>query len=129
MTRAKILVVEDDTASMYLMQRWLSKIGYDVLAAVNAETCRTILATTKPQLILMDMRLPIVSGFELIKSLKAEEPVKNVPIIGLSAYASSKDRQRALDCGCEDYDTKPVDFDRLQGKIQKLILSQEVSGA
>lgn len=117
----KVLLVEDNEMNRDMLSRRLQRKGYDVLLAVDGEEgVRTALAEL-PDLILMDMSLPVIDGWEATKRLKAEAETSNIPVIALTAHAMSDDRQRALDAGCDDYDTKPVELARLLGKMEALL--------
>lgn len=117
----KILLVEDHEMNRDMLLRRLKRRGYDVLEAGDAEMALTLAATDSPDLILMDMALPGMNGWEATSKLKGDPQTAGIPIIGLSAHAMSGDRQKGLAAGCDEYDTKPIDFPRLLGKIQSFI--------
>jgi CheY-like chemotaxis protein len=118
----RILYVEDNDDNVYMLKMRLELLdGYDVLVAENGETgCNTARAE-KPDLVLMDLDLPVVDGWEATRRLKADPSTRHIPIIALTAHAMSGSREKALAVGCDDFDTKPVDFDRLLGKIERLL--------
>jgi len=117
----KILLVEDNEMNRDMLSRRLTRKGYDVAIAVDGrEGVDTAKAGTY-DLILMDMSLPEIDGWEATRLLREAAETRSVPIIALTAHAMSGDRERALDAGCDDYDTKPIELDRLLGKIQALL--------
>ena len=116
---AKVLIVEDNEMNRDMLSRRLERRGYEVLIAIDGESGVEAARTQKPDLILMDMSLPGLDGWEATRLLKADPDVKKTPIIGLSAHAMSSDRDRAIQVGCDDYDTKPVEINRLLSKIEK----------
>ncbi len=117
----KILLVEDHEMNRDMLSRRLKRKGFEVLEAGDGvEGIRRAL-DSEPSLILMDMSLPELDGWEATRRLKANPHTRQIPVIGLSAHAMSSDRQRGLGAGCDDYDTKPIDFKRLLTKIQFLL--------
>jgi len=117
----KILLVEDNEMNRDMLSRRLTRKGYEVAIAVDGrEGVETAKAGTY-DLILMDMSLPEIDGWEATRLLREAAETKSVPIIALTAHAMSGDRERALDAGCDDYDTKPIELDRLLSKIQALL--------
>ena len=117
----KILYVEDNDDNVYVMRSRLGRVGYTVLVAVDAEQGLAMAVAERPDLILMDLRLPGLDGWEATRRLKAMAETKHIPVIAVSAHAMAGDREKALAAGCDDYDTKPVDFPRLRAKIQALV--------
>jgi len=117
----KILYVEDNDDNVYVVKNRLTRAGYTVVVALDGEQGVAMAITEKPHLILMDLSLPILDGWEATRRLKAAPETKDIPVIALSAHAMTGDREKALEAGCEDFDTKPVDFARLQAKIQSLL--------
>ena len=115
---AKILYVEDNEDNVYMLERRLRRKGYDVIVAPDGEKGVEMARTDAPSLILMDLNLPVLDGWEAIRRLKAASETRHIPIIALSAHAMEGDRERALVAGCDDYDTKPVDLERLLAKIE-----------
>ena len=113
----RILLVEDNEMNSDMLTRRLSKRGFEVLLASNGREAIELARTLNPQLVLMDMSLPEIDGWEATRRLKRDPATSGIPVIGLTAHAMSEDRQRAFDAGCDDYDTKPVDLNRLIGKI------------
>jgi CheY-like chemotaxis protein len=122
-----VLLVEDNEMNRDMLTRRLERKGYRVITAQDgAEGC--YLARSKgPDIILMDISLPIMNGWEATQKLKSEEATRHIPIIILTAHALATDRAKAFDIGCDDFDTKPVDFFRLQGKIDSLLLEKKTS--
>jgi CheY-like chemotaxis protein len=117
----KILYIEDNDDNVYVMRHRLGRAGFTVLVAGDAERGLVVAAAEQPDLILMDLGLPGMDGWEAARRLKAMAETKTIPIIAVSAHAMTGDRERALDAGCDDYDTKPIDFVRLRAKIQALV--------
>lgn len=121
---ARILLVEDNEMNRDMLSRRLARRGYDVIIAVDGAEGLRMGRTEKPDLILMDMSLPEIDGWEVTRRLKSEEPVQRVPVIALTAHAMPSDRERALAAGCDDYDTKPVELERLVKKMEALLASR-----
>jgi len=117
----KILYVEDNDDNVYVVRQRLGRLGFTILVATDGEQGVTMAASEKPDLILMDLRLPVLDGWEATRRLKAAAETKDIPVIALSAHAMSGDREKALEAGCEDYDTKPIEFNRLRAKIEALL--------
>ena len=117
----RILLVEDNEMNRDMLSRRLVRRKYDVLVAVDGEQGVTMAREHAPDLILMDMSLPVIDGWEATRRLKADPTTRAVPIIALTAHAMSGDRELALEAGCDDYDTKPVELSRLLGKMQALL--------
>jgi two-component system cell cycle response regulator DivK len=113
----KILYIEDNDDNIYVVKNRLERAGFTVLVATDGEQGIAMALGEKPDLILMDLRLPVLDGWEATRRLKALGQTKTIPIIALSAHAMSGDREEALAAGCDDYDTKPIDFARLRAKI------------
>ena len=118
---AKILLVEDNEMNRDMLSRRLLKKGYDLVMAVDGEQALEMAQAEVPDLILMDISLPGLDGWEATRRLKANPETKGIPIIALTAHAMAGDREKCLEAGCNDYDTKPVEFPRLLGKIQELL--------
>ena len=118
---AKILLVEDNEMIRDMLSRRLERKGYEVVIAVDGGQGVEMAQTQAPDLILMDMSLPVLNGCEATRNIKAEARTQAIPIIALTANAMAADRDKALEAGCNDYDTKPVEFDRLIGKIERLL--------
>ncbi len=121
---AKILLVEDNEMNRDMLSRRLERRGYEVVIAVDGQEGVDLAQSAAPDLILMDMSLPVIDGWEATRQLKANDKVKSVPIIALTAHAMSGDREKALEAGCNDYDTKPIELPRLLGKIEALLGSK-----
>ena len=117
----KILYVEDNDDNIYMLERRLKRSGFTVVIARDGAEGVTMAGAEQPDLILMDMGLPVVDGWEATRQIKAAEQTRHIPVIALTANAMSGDRERALAAGCDDFDTKPVELDRLLGKIAALV--------
>lgn len=118
---AKLLLVEDNELNRDMLFRRLQRRGYDVIVAVDGEQGIKLAQTEAPGLILMDMSLPVVDGWEATRRLKAKPETKSIPILALTAHAMSGDREKAIEAGCDDYDTKPIELSRLLVKIEALL--------
>ncbi|MDE1902626.1 MAG: response regulator [Alphaproteobacteria bacterium] len=118
---AKILLVEDNEMNRDMLSRRLERKGFEVVMAPDGQQGIALAASEAPDLILMDMSLPVVDGWEATRRVKADDATRGIPVIALTAHAMVGDREKALDAGCDDYDTKPVDFPRLLGKIELLL--------
>ncbi len=118
---AKILLIEDHEMNRDMLSRRLKRKGYEVLEAGDGLEGIDMANTSEPDLILMDMILPELDGWEATRRLKADPNTQNIPMLGLSAHAMSGDRQKGLAAGCDDYDTKPIDFKRLLGKVSQFL--------
>ncbi len=117
----KILLVEDNEMNRDMLSRRLARNGFDVVIAVDGREGVDKAASEKPDLILMDMSLPTMDGWEATRHVKADPATKGIPVIALTAHAMNDDRAKALAAGCDDFDTKPVDLTRLLGKIAALL--------
>jgi two-component system, cell cycle response regulator DivK len=117
----KILLVEDNEMNREMLSRRLERKGYSVITAHDGEQGHFLACSETPDLILMDISLPLMSGWEVTRLLKSNEGTRHIPIIALTAHALVTDRNTALDAGCDDYDTKPIDFARLDNKIDSLL--------
>lgn len=118
---AKILLVEDNEVNRDMLSRRLERKKFQVVFAVDGAESIAQAVAEMPDLILMDMNLPIMDGWEATRKIKALSQAAHIPIIGLTAHAMSGDREKCIAAGCNDYDTKPVDFARLLGKIEVLL--------
>jgi two-component system, cell cycle response regulator DivK len=118
---ARLLYVEDNEMNRDMLSRRLQRRGHEVLIAVDGERGIARATAEKPDLILMDMSLPVVDGWEATRRLKAAPETRGIPIIGLTAHAMATDRDKCLAAGCDDYDTKPVELGRLLEKIERLL--------
>jgi len=114
----KILLVEDNEMNRDMLSRRLQRRGYEVVLAVDGPSGLEMAQTEAPDLVLMDMSLPTLDGWEATRRLKADAATRHIPVIALTAHAMSGDREKAIEAGCDDYDTKPVEFLRLLGKIE-----------
>ena len=117
----RLLYVEDNEMNRDMLSRRLQRRGFEVLIAGDGEQGVTLAAAEKPDLILMDMSLPVLDGWEATRRIKAAPATRRIPIIGLTAHAMATDRDRCLEAGCDDYDTKPVELGRLLEKIERLL--------
>lgn len=117
----KVLIVEDNEMNRDMLSRRLARKGYAVVIAVDGEEGVAMAASEAPDIILMDMSLPKIDGWEATRRIKADERLRAVPVIALTAHAMTSDRDKALAAGCDDYDTKPVELPRLLEKIEKLL--------
>ena len=124
----KILYVEDNEDNVYVVRNRLGRLGFTILVATDGEQGIAMATSEKPDLVLMDLRLPVLDGWEATRRLKAASETKNIPVIALSAHAMAGDREKALEAGCEDYETKPIDFNRLRAKIEALLPTKRQSG-
>ena len=118
---AKILIVEDNELNRDMLSRRLIKKGYAVIIAVNGKEAIDKSIEEKPDIILMDLSLPIINGWDATREIKSNQETSNIPIIALTAHAMAEDRKKALDAGCDEYDTKPIEFDGLLKKINRLV--------
>ena len=120
-TVPKLLLVEDNEMNRDMLSRRLQRRGYEVVIAIDGEEAITLGQSEAPNLILMDMSLPSIDGWEATRRLKAAPQTQSIPIIALTAHAMAGDLEKAIEAGCDDYDTKPIEFSRLLGKIQSLL--------
>jgi two-component system cell cycle response regulator DivK len=120
-TPARILLVEDNEMNRDMLSRRLIRKGYTVMMAIDGAQGLEMAADTHPDLILLDMSLPVIDGWEAARLLKANPQVSGIPIIALTAHAMSDDRNRAIEAGCDEYDTKPIEFTRLIEKMETLL--------
>ena len=117
----RILLVEDNDMNRDMLSRRLIRSGYEVFLAVDGQQGADMALSEQPDLILMDMSLPVIDGWEATRRIKANDATRRIPIIALTAHAMAGDREKAMEVGCEDYDTKPVEISRLLGKIAALL--------
>jgi two-component system cell cycle response regulator DivK len=118
----RVLYVEDNEDNVYLLKMRLELIeGYDIAVAKDGGEALERVTADPPDLILMDLNLPGIDGWEATRRLKADAKTKAIPVIALTAHAMAGDREKALAAGCEDFDTKPIDFDRLLDKMKRLL--------
>jgi CheY-like chemotaxis protein len=122
-----ILLVEDNEMNRDMLSRRLQRKGYTVIAAQDGEQGRLLACSKSPDLILMDISLPMMNGWEVTRLLKSNESTKHIPIIALTAHAMVTDREKAFEAGCDDYDTKPIEFSRLSEKIENFLLAKKLS--
>jgi CheY-like chemotaxis protein len=117
----KVLLVEDNEMNRDMLSRRLVRRGFEVSFAMDGQQGVDLARTERPDIILMDMSLPVIDGWEATRRVKADDATRSIPVIGLTAHAMSGDREKAMEAGCDDYDTKPVELERLIGKMQKLL--------
>jgi two-component system cell cycle response regulator DivK len=117
----KILLVEDNEMNRDMLSRRLERKGFEVVIAVDGQQGVDLARGDCPDLILMDMSLPVLDGWEATRQLKADDNTRQIPVIGLSAHAMAGDREKAMEAGCDDYDTKPVELPRLLDKISTIL--------
>ena len=118
---AKILLVEDNEMNRDMLSRRLARRGYEVVVAVDGREGVAKARAETPALILMDMSLPVLDGWEATRELRADPATRSIPVIALTAHAMAGDREKALAVGCDDFDTKPIELERLLGKIEALL--------
>ena len=118
---AKILYVEDNEMNRDMLSRRLTRRGYDIIMAFDGQAGLDMMRNDLPDIVLMDMGLPVLDGWEATIQAKADDSINSIPIIALTAHALESDKQKALECGADDFDTKPVDFKRLLEKIEALL--------
>lgn len=118
MPLTKILLVEDNEMNRDMLSRRLIRKGYEIAIAVDGAEAVVLARRLLPDLILMDMSLPVIDGWEATRQIKADVNTKRIPVIALTAHAMAEDQQRAMDAGCDDYDTKPIELARLISKIE-----------
>ena len=117
----KILLVEDNEMNRDMLSRRLARKGYDVVMALDGRQAVEMASAENPDLIIMDMSLPVIDGWEATRQVKAAPETRAIPVIALTAHAMAGDREKAIEAGCDDYDTKPIDLPRLLGKIASLL--------
>ena len=117
----KILLVEDNEMNRDMLSRRRLRKGYEVVMAVDGEQAVAMAQSEAPALILMDMSLPVFDGWEATRRIKAAPETKSIPVIALTAHAMAGDREKSLEAGCDDYDTKPIELERLLGKMEALL--------
>jgi two-component system cell cycle response regulator DivK len=123
-----LLLIEDNEASRDALSRRLERRGYNVVTACDGEQGVSMAKSENPDILLMDMNMPVLDGWQAARMIKANDKTHNLPIIGLTAHAMSGDREKALDAGCVDYHTKPVDFAQLIAQIEAVLTSKGARG-
>ena len=118
----RILLVEDNEMNRDMLSRRLVRNGYEVFIAMDGQQGADMALSERPDLILMDMSLPVIDGWEATRRIKANDATRRIPVIALTAHAMAGDREKAIEVGCDDYDTKPVEISRLLGKIAALLV-------
>lgn len=117
----KILIVEDNEMNRDMLSRRLERRGFAIVMAVDGQQGVDFARVERPDLILMDMSLPVMDGWEATRTIKADDALKSIPVIALTAHAMAGDREKAMEAGCDDYDTKPIELPRLLEKIAKFL--------
>ena len=123
----KVLLIEDNEMNRDMLSRRLAKRGYEVVMAIDGQQGIDMAVSEKPDIILLDMSLPVVDGWEAAQQIKANEASKGVPLVALTAHAMASDRERAMSAGCDDFDTKPVELPRLLGKMEALLTAKGIT--
>ena len=123
----KVLLVEDNEMNRDMLSRRLTKRGYEVVMAIDGQQAIDTAVSEKPDIILLDMSLPVVDGWEAAQQMKSNEVSKPIPLIALTAHAMASDRERAMSAGCDDFDTKPVELPRLLGKMETLLKAKGIT--
>lgn len=118
---AKILLVEDNEMNRDMLSRRLQRRGYEIAMAVDGQEAINVARETVPDIILMDMSLPVLDGWEATRRLKEDQKTRHIPIVALTAHAMADDERKARDAGCDDFDTKPIELPRLLEKIEALL--------
>jgi two-component system cell cycle response regulator DivK len=121
---SKILLVEDNEMNRDMLMRRLERKGFEVVIAIDGKAGIDMASSSNPDIILMDLSLPVIDGWEAARQIKADSATQSIPIIALTAHAMAGDEQKALEAGCDDYDTKPIDLQRLLQKISNLVGTQ-----
>jgi two-component system, cell cycle response regulator DivK len=121
---ARILLVEDNDMNRDMLSRRLIRNGHEVFLAVDGQQGAEMALLKQPDLILMDMSLPVIDGWEATRRIKANDATRRIPVIALTAHAMAGDREKAMEVGCDDYDTKPIEIARLLGKIAALLATK-----
>jgi len=117
----KVLYVEDNDDNVFMLKNRLTRKGYTVVIASDGAQGVSMAETEQPEIILMDLSLPVLDGWEATRHIKSSEETRHIPVIALTAHAMTGDKEKALAAGCDDFDTKPVEIDRLIGKIETLV--------
>lgn len=125
----RVLIVEDNEMNRDMLSRRLQKRGYEVLIAVDGKAGVDMATAKKPDIVLLDMSLPVMDGWEAARRLKGAEATKSIPIIALTAHVMAGDKQKALEAGCDDYDTKPVELKRLLDKMTAILGTDGSAGS
>jgi CheY-like chemotaxis protein len=122
----KLLYIEDNEDNLYMLTLWFDVLGgYEIVSAPDGAAGIAMAAAELPDLILMDLNLPEIDGWEATRRLKADPATRDIPIIALTAHAMAGDREKAIATGCDDFETKPVEFDRLLAKIERVLAARE----
>jgi two-component system, cell cycle response regulator DivK len=124
---AKLLLVEDNEMNRDMLSRRLTRRGYEVAIAIDGAQGVEMARTETPDLVLMDLSLPVIDGWEATRRIKASQDTRHLPVIGLTAHAMAGDREKAMDAGCDDYDTKPIELERLLKKVEALLQGRAAS--
>lgn len=124
----KILIVEDNEMNRDMLSRRLARQGFEIAIAIDGRQGVEMAISEKPDLILMDMSLPVINGWEATEKVKSNPETKTIPVIALTAHAMAEDREKCIAAGCDDFDTKPVDLPRLVEKIKTLLAQRQTEG-
>lgn len=122
---SRILLVEDNDMNRDMLSRRLARCGFEILLAVDGSQAVAMARRERPDLILLDMSLPVMDGWDAARFVRDDPDTRNIPIVALTAHAMVGDRQKAIDAGCDEYESKPVEFDRLLGKIRRYLSPPE----
>ena len=125
----KVLYVEDNDDNIFVLEERLVRAGFTVVIATDGIRGVAMAASEQPDIILMDLSLPVLDGWEATRRLKADDATRHIPVIALTAHAMASDHDKALEAGCDDYDTKPVELPRLLAKIEALLSGSEMASA
>jgi len=117
----KILVIEDNYYTRNIITRWFTRRGHQVVSSIDGDRCVELARSEEPDIIILDMRLPLISGLEIAQLLKAESDTHDIPVIAITAYRLEETREAALAAGCDEYESKPLDFEKLLEKINSLL--------
>ena len=117
----RILLVEDNDSSREMLTRRLRKNGYEVLTAINGQEALDMVRQDAPDLVLLDMMLPVMDGWTAVREMRADAAIRHIPVVALTAHAALEDRKRSIEAGCDDHETKPVDLPRLLSVIERWI--------
>jgi CheY-like chemotaxis protein len=120
---SKILLVEDNEMNRDMLTRRLERKGFEIVIAIDGQAGVNMASSSNPDIILMDLSLPVMDGWEATRRIKANPATQSIPVIALTAHAMAGDEQKAREAGCDDYDTKPIDLKRLLGKIDNLLVA------
>ena len=121
----KVLYVEDNDDNIYMLKMRLELLDFEVLAAEDGEKGCEMAVTERPDIILMDLEMPVIDGWEATRRLKGNSQTRDIPIIALSAHALAGEREKALGAGCDEFDTKPIEFERLVATLRRVLAARK----